>query len=582
MASRQRPIRAAAPTAGQLQDTHRTQEENDDIQPLDSCSEEEDNLEEIEEQTDSDSEPDVPQGRERRLQGNRSQYTGRNDFIWTKTPPQQRGRRGRQDIIRQAEGPAHTARNATEVDESFFLFFTDDMMNSVVLHTNAYAQLYTNDNEGWTAERWKPIDKNEFKAFVACLLFAGFSKSQHESLRELWSPDVGRPFLRAAMSLERFLLITKFLRFDDKSTRIQRRERDKMAPISELWDKFMQCCRINYNVGANCTVDEQLVGFRGRCPFRMYIPSKPDKYGIKIWWLCDSATGYAFNGQVYKGKVGNLPEVGLGKRVVEDLTQPLRNTGRNITTDNFFTSIPLAEQLFSQKLTLLGTLKVNKPEIPQEFQKNRARETHSSLFGFTEKLTLCSYVPKKGKSVICLSSMHHDAQLSDREDRKPKIIMDYNATKGAVDTLDQCVHGYSCSRATNRWPNKIFYNIVDIAAYNGYIVFTKNNPDWNSNLLFKRRIYLKDLCKQMAGPHMERRVQNTRLPASVRNLLAEQGYQNQELVPAAAAAKDDNNAERSRCYLCDVRNQVRVRCTVCKNFVCQKHSTKKIFCQNCD
>jgi len=28
-------------------------------------------------------------------------------------------------------------------------------------------------------------------------------------------------------------------------------------------------------------VDEQLLGFRGRCGFRMYVPNKLVKYGIK-------------------------------------------------------------------------------------------------------------------------------------------------------------------------------------------------------------------------------------------------------------------------------------------------------------
>ena len=48
--------------------------------------------------------------------------------------------------------------------------------------------------------------------------------------------------------------------------------------------------------GDNITVDEQLVPFRGRCSFIQYMPSKPDKYGIKIFWACDSETAYPFRG----------------------------------------------------------------------------------------------------------------------------------------------------------------------------------------------------------------------------------------------------------------------------------------------
>nr|CAI5851161.1 unnamed protein product [Callosobruchus analis] len=38
----------------------------------------------------------------------------------------------------------------------------------------------------------------------------------------------------------------------------------------------------NYKPSAYLCIDEQLVDVIGRCPFRTYMPNKPDKYGIKI------------------------------------------------------------------------------------------------------------------------------------------------------------------------------------------------------------------------------------------------------------------------------------------------------------
>lgn len=71
--------------------------------------------------------------------------------------------------------------------------------------------------------------------------------------------------------------------------------------------------------------------------------------------------------------------------------------------DIFFTSIPLADELYSNKLSLTGTLRSNKTEITNPFLVNRSREQFLSLLSFTEKLTLVSYVPKKNKSVLLLS-----------------------------------------------------------------------------------------------------------------------------------------------------------------------------------
>jgi hypothetical protein len=59
----------------------------------------------------------------------------------------------------------------------------------------------------------------------------------------------------------------------------------------------------------------------------------------------------------------------------------------------------LANQLRNKKLTLVGTKKQNKREIPQEFMPARQRDEESSVFGFTNGLTLVS-CPKE-KKISC-------------------------------------------------------------------------------------------------------------------------------------------------------------------------------------
>jgi hypothetical protein len=63
-----------------------------------------------------------------------------------------------------------------------------------------------------------------------------------------------------------------------------------------------------------------------------------------------------------------------------------------------------------------------------------------------------SYVPKKNKSVVLLSSLHHDSAICS-DSGKPKTIEFYNKTKGAVDMLDHCEQGtqYSEQLADGQW-----------------------------------------------------------------------------------------------------------------------------------
>jgi hypothetical protein len=57
-----------------------------------------------------------------------------------------------------------------------------------------------------------------------------------------------------------------------------------------------------YSLGQNVTIDEKLEALRGRCGFKHNIPSKPNKYGIKIYDLFDAKVLYTFNLEVYAGK----------------------------------------------------------------------------------------------------------------------------------------------------------------------------------------------------------------------------------------------------------------------------------------
>ena len=93
--------------------------------------------------------------------------------------------------------------------------------------------------------------------------------------------------------------------------------------------------------------------------------------------MFDCVKKYMMNSKVYLGKKNNEVTRGLASDVFCTLVQPISGQdrgGRNVTTDNFFTSVDLANQLQNKKLTLFGTMKENKREIPQEFKPARQRD----------------------------------------------------------------------------------------------------------------------------------------------------------------------------------------------------------------
>ena len=124
------------------------------------------------------------------------------------------------------------------------------------------------------------------QAFLGLLILAGVCKSNNEATRSLRDSEMGRVVFRATMPLKMFHKLSRVVRFDDKTTRHVRRQNDKLAPIRDIRGKLVERLPLMFNSDVNMTVYECLVPFKGRCPFRQYIP-KPGKYGIKVWAACD-------------------------------------------------------------------------------------------------------------------------------------------------------------------------------------------------------------------------------------------------------------------------------------------------------
>ena len=138
----------------------------------------------------------------------------------------------------------------------------------------------------------------------------------------------------------------------------------------------------------------------------------------------------------------------------------------------------------------------------------------SSKFVFTDTTTAVSYCPKKRQNVILMSTLHKDAAVSSGSDKKPIIILDYNKNKGGVDNLDKLSATYTCQRMTRRWPMVVFYNILDVSAYNAFVLWTHIHQGWNSNKKSKRRMFLEEIGRSLVKVHIEQRERVPRDPAA--------------------------------------------------------------------
>ena len=209
-----------------------------------------------------------------------------------------------------------------------------------------------------------------------------------------------------------------------------------------------------------------------------------------------------------------------------------------------------------QNLTYVGTIRRNKADIPEEMKASRARIELSSVFGFSGQQTLgfsgqqtlVSYVPKKNKAVILLSTQHHDKVLAGNK-MKPEIILHYNQTKSGVDNLDHLITNYTCKRKTSRWPMVLFMNMLDVGGIASLVVWLANNPTWNERRpRQRRRLFLVELGEQLVSEQIRRRVQTDwqHCSLAIRTAAASLGFARNPPQQATIAARPSNG----RCHLC--------------------------------
>ncbi|KAJ8310378.1 hypothetical protein KUTeg_012243, partial [Tegillarca granosa] len=110
------------------------------------------------------------------------------------------------------------------------------------------------------------------------------------------------PSFGTVMKRNRFQLILKYLHCNDNSTAVRRGVNGhdpahKIRPILDLVNqRFKEC----YNLARDLTVDESIVGFKGRQNIVQYLPGKKThRWGAKLFILAESETGYTSHIKVY-------------------------------------------------------------------------------------------------------------------------------------------------------------------------------------------------------------------------------------------------------------------------------------------
>ncbi|GBP37588.1 PiggyBac transposable element-derived protein 3 [Eumeta japonica] len=238
---------------------------------------------------------------------------------------------------------------------------------------------------------------------------------------------------------------------------------DKFGKVRPLWNLLNHRWLKYYPGDKNLSIDESMIPYYGKHGAKQHIHGKPIRFGYKNWSIC-TRLGYLIYGELYQGVgTGNTrPELGVGASVVLDLVEKLPTGSYSLYMDNFFTSLPLLNELKKLGHEATGTIRANRVEnAPLKDTKETKKTKRGSYDHRTDVLSDITLVRYNDNNIVTVASTQCGVafvgkvkRFCDKEKKdvdQPRCIVNYNKYMGGVDRLDQNVGCYRISIRLKRY-----------------------------------------------------------------------------------------------------------------------------------
>ena len=234
------------------------------------------------------------------------------------------------------------------------------------------------------------------------------------------------------------------------------------------------------------------------------MPDKPDKFGVKLFMLCDSSNGYCSQVEIYHGTSENPSQKGKIYDLVMRLIRPYLGKGHKLFVDNYYTSPILFHDLYQQQTGACGTLRVNRKGVPADLKTVKLKKGESVAMT-NGTLQILKW---KDKRDVHMCTTIHDASFVDvpgRVDRRsgdqirrPACIVEYDKYMGAVDRCDQMITYPAFKRRTLKWWKKVFFHLLMMATLNAYLLYKEHCAKWQKKPVL-HRIFRREVVKALVG-----------------------------------------------------------------------------------
>ena len=125
-------------------------------------------------------------------------------------------------------------------------------------------------------------------------------------------------------------------------------EPGELPKIGLFMEQAFTRMRTLYQPARECSFDEMIAGFKGRCKFKFTKMKKPTRDGLKVFGYCEARTGFVLTGAVDQRN---------GRKIADFVTELAEScfaeeSGQHIYMDNLFVSPSTFEALMYVLITL--------------------------------------------------------------------------------------------------------------------------------------------------------------------------------------------------------------------------------------
>lgn len=339
-------------------------------------------------------------------------------------------------------------------------FLPQQLMEEFAEHTNAAAP-----------HDWRHTTARELYAFLGVHIFMGIDRLPRTEL--YWSETFGHPRITSLFSRDRFQQLLSYFRVVPAP--VAATPRNPIPHVRALAEKLNASFAAHFTPTEHLALDEAMCAWKGRAAIKQYIPSKPHKWGYKIY--CLASENYLLHFEVYEGKEEDPSESGATYDTVLRMVQPYQDQQLILFTDNWFTSPALLNALKDRGIRLCGSVRSNRRGMPK-LPKDAVRALGRGEWIQRQKGDMSLAVWKDQRAVWVLYN-HVSPRAASTLDRWgeegekvsvgcPRAIHDYFYHARSVDVLSQLHYAYPIGRKAMRcWPRLAWW-LLDMCIINAF------------------------------------------------------------------------------------------------------------------